>query len=136
MPTYKPTLLQQLDALPPFTCYALARNSSKRRDRMRLDELAKTAGMSERTFIRIARKFSWAGVKVGDADAFARACGVDLLRQMKTRNYLRHSLGYKRPLAHLSSVQLATFLKQCKEWTAMVNKVKPSAEPAHQTTTS
>lgn len=136
MPTFESSLLKQLDKMAPFVVYALARSQSRRRQRPRLDDLARSAGMSERTFIRIARKFSWGSVKVADVDAFARACGVDLLRQMKTRNYLRHSLTYKRPLAHLSPVQLATFLKQCKQWNAMKRNGAISASPLPQTKSS
>lgn len=119
MPTFAQSLLTQLDAIPPFATYALARDPNKRRQRPSLAALAKSAGMPQRTFVRIARKLSWERVKAGDIDNFCRACGVDLLRQMGERNYLRHTLAYKRPFAHLSPQQYRTFLKQCGVWKEM-----------------
>lgn len=130
MPNYHRTLLEQLNSLPPFAVFSLARSTHGKRPR--LEDLAKASGIPERTFVRIARRFTWNNVKAAHIDAFCRACGVDILRQRSQRHFLRITLGYKRPMTHLSERQLKVFERQCREWNQMQMQAAISALPEPQ----
>lgn len=130
-PTKSPqkTLLETCNALPPFTVFYLARVGKRSQKRPKLRDLAKASGLSFRTFTRIARKMSWDSVRLGQIEAFCKACGVDLLRQHAQKDFLRHSVTYNRPLSHLKRNQLQKFNAMCSEW-AELNRAL--AEPSHQ----
>lgn len=114
--TFEKTLLEQCNSVPPFVCYALARRKDVRKTRFTPVEIASRAGMSKRTFFRIAVMLSWDRVKLSDVEKFTQACGVSLLRQNQQRQYLRLTLKYKRPMAHLSPQQYKNFLRRCQKW--------------------
>lgn len=113
-------MLDHLDNLPPFLCVALARVGYRRKT---LREIATESGLSYRKVERIGRRLSWSSVKVGDAHAFAKACGVDLICQAKAREYLARQRDQKYILPHLNSAELAKF-------TAKMAKFRAQSTPA------
>lgn len=72
------TLLEQLDRCPPFLVYYASH--LVRGERLSVPQLVQAFGLSDRTFTRLAHRHTWAGVKVGVADRFCRACGVDIMQ--------------------------------------------------------
>lgn len=93
-------LLKKLDMLPPYACRVLARHKQKRRA-LSTEELATKSGLSEGTIKFISRQRTWARIKVEVAVKFSEACGVDLLRQKRSREYLRVAMGLPGGLAHI-----------------------------------
>lgn len=110
------TLLQRLDCIPPFLCFALARQHGKRPGYV---ALAEKAGIPIRTFLRIARKLSWSDVKVGQIEKFSAACGVDLMRQEKQLRYLRDTVSSDAAFAHLNPQQRRTLQAQLVRFKAL-----------------
>jgi hypothetical protein len=80
------TLLTKLDRCPPFVCYYAAHMGRKARPM--LPELVKASGMSERTFVRIAQRTTWAGVTVERLSQFSGACGIDVLNPQTVLEWL------------------------------------------------
>jgi len=107
----KPTLIEQLDAMPPALTRLCAKKGFRRKS---LAEISKEAGLSMRKTRWIARQGTWRPVKIGDAMRFAKACGVDLLRPRKSRFYLmRIWLRGPRGIRHLSrGIGLRYVMKQ------------------------
>ena len=70
-------LLAIADRCPPFVCYYAAHMGKAKRPM--LPELVEASGMSERTFVRIAHKTTWAGITLLRASQFSTACGIDVL---------------------------------------------------------
>ena len=93
------SLVEFLDAMPPCIVRLVARKPGHHGQRMSLHEIAKAAGLSYGTVLRLSLKKSWANVPPERIDRFARACGVDILRPSRARKYLRrvlsHPNGYK-----------------------------------------
>lgn len=105
-----------MDALPPFLVFYLARRGwGLGLKRPPLPDLAKAAGMSERTFVRIGRRMSWADVKVRDADSFMKACNVDFFWPHKQTKYML-SMAPRGSFKHLSKQQQARFEVLLAEW--------------------
>jgi len=110
------TLLEHLDRIPPFFCLALAGGHNKIRPR--LSEIVRESGLNKRTFQRISRRISWAGVKVCQVDKFSAACGVSHNRVWGLKAYIAKTLKCKRPMKHLTARQLIDFQIQCARWKA------------------
>lgn len=111
------TLIEYLDRIPPFFCFALARDS--RRHRPELVEMVKISGLNKRTFQRIARRISWAGVKVSQVDGFTKACGVNHSRLSEQKDFIAKTMKCNRPFRHLMARQLRDFQTQCARWKAL-----------------
>ena len=99
-------MIPHLDTIPPFLCVALARKGRRRKTMV---EISKDSGLNLRKVERIAARLSWGGVKLKDAAAFSKACGVDLICQAETRQYLRRQANVRNVLSHLDVRQLARF---------------------------
>jgi hypothetical protein len=108
------SLTAKLDKCPPFAVYAYAHRDHFKRPRR--NDLAKKAGLPERTFSRITTKLTWARVKVADVDAFCKACDVDPLHPGEVFEFLQQSMSSEVPLAHLRPIQRAIFDQQCRKW--------------------
>lgn len=52
-------------------------------------DLAQATGLAKSTISKLSLKSSWNGVPVDVMDSFMAACGVDLMRPSRVRNYLR-----------------------------------------------
>lgn len=52
---------------------------------MTVQELAEASGLNPRTIKRLSNRTTWDGISVSVAYAFAKACGVDLLRMDKAK---------------------------------------------------
>lgn len=125
----KAGLLETFDKFPPFLVFALARKSYRLRPP--LPELAKTANLNIRTFSRVARKISWSNVKVGVMESFCLACGVDMFRLERQKDFMKKARRMKRPFAHLTDAQLRAFEVQCNRWSAARANRCPSASLEH-----
>lgn len=68
---------------------------------MSTEEIAKKSGLSAGTIKFISRQRTWARIKVENAVRFSEACGVDLLRQKRSREYLRVAMKLPGGLAHI-----------------------------------
>lgn len=109
------------DRVPPIVCRMVAlelrrgapfkrtRANSQTVKRIKLGKLVEKSTMSRRNFLRISRLPSWSGVKMGVADSFSRACGVNLL----ARNPLKYFFDnlYIQGLPYFTKVQRNYFDK-------------------------
>lgn len=77
-----PTLLEQIDRLPPFIAYYAAHFNRERRPTV--DELIAESGLASRTFMRHCWKTSWRGTRIEVASAIAKSCRVDLFNPEPT----------------------------------------------------
>ena len=72
------TLTNHLASLPPFVCRLLAKKKGESGfDPLTNRDIAERSGLSLRSVIRLSRKTSWAGTKIGVADRYLKACGID-----------------------------------------------------------
>jgi len=126
-------LLGLLDKCPPFLVFALARRGTDKRPKF--DDIVKASGLSERTFIRIACRFSWREVKVKHIDGFCRACGVDPFNLEPHLGFLRRSLTSDKPFAYMTSQQLARFNDHCSR-IADFARATVSGAPSRQSQSS
>lgn len=83
----KATLLEQCNQLPPRVCRALARHPNGRPKTT--DEIAMEVNRSNWWVLDASRSETWDRFTVADAQAFAAACGVDLLRPRRTLDYIK-----------------------------------------------
>lgn len=102
------SLLTHFDVLPPCIVRFLARRGGRR---LTSDEIAEAAQMSKLTIYRYSRKKSWAGIPIGAAERFAKACGHDLLRPRRNLQFLARFIRTGRGLAHLSLRERKEFSK-------------------------
>lgn len=107
------SLAPHLNRIPPFLCAAIAKG---RNPPLSPREIATRSGIPLRTVERISGKIMWDSIKVGVAHRFALACGVDLLRQSRTKNYLRTTTRQASvPLPNLNARQRAAMHKAMQE---------------------
>lgn len=99
----KPTPTEHFDIIRPSEVRLLARRNGKR---VTTPEIARRARLSINTINLIARRDTWAGIKIGVAERFATACGHDLLRPRRTLQYLRRVGVTGRGFKHLTKQQL------------------------------
>ena len=96
-----------LSRMPPCLCAAVA---SGRKGRLSPREISIKSGIPLRSVERLSSQVSWENVKMGVAWRFADACGVDLVRQGRTRNYMKTTLRQSSiPLPGLTPRQRAAF---------------------------
>lgn len=79
-----------MDKIPPNLCRVLARNG---RLAMTNQEISDASGLTLKRVGEISRLTTWAKVDVGQASAFASACGVNLVNQGQVRKYLMRNEG-------------------------------------------
>lgn len=108
------TLVEWLDErCPPFLAVALAR-TGRNGDWIRLAEIAKTAGISERTAWRIFSEPSWAK-NMKHASAFLAACRIDPFHMHRQRQYMVETLGSERPYNHIPTRLRKKFMRRMAE---------------------
>lgn len=93
------TLLAKLQSLPPYKVRLHARHKHKRVP-MTNDEIAERSGLSPETVRRLSHLESWNTVAVETLLRFCAACGVEMLRQKRARQFERETNGFKSA-AHL-----------------------------------
>jgi hypothetical protein len=108
------TFLEYIDQIPPFIVWASA-HGGRGKCRPTLNELVELSGLSQRTFTRISRKISWAGVKAGHISQFCAACGIDLQHPGQIRTYFRNWKRTKRPFPSLSPRQIKALEFMCSK---------------------
>lgn len=94
------TLTQKLDRIPPCVARILATANGK----LATDAaLMKLTGWTDRKLVRLYRRRTWSGVKVGDVDAFLAACGLSWSTQREKRWLLKLAIerGGVRTMRHL-----------------------------------
>lgn len=84
----KATPVEQFDTIPPCICRICARRKTRAKT---LKEISSESRLSYRKTNWIARQATWAGIRLEDAQKFALACGVDLLRPRLKLFYLRRA---------------------------------------------
>jgi hypothetical protein len=79
--------------------------------------MIKEAGMSARTFQRLAQRLSWKDFTVGDMFAFCRACRFDWSQVWALRRTVKNQMrdGEFKP-SHLEGQQLQRFNKLAAQW--------------------
>lgn len=87
-------LLSRANQLPPFICRFIARKRKQSEGRRRLvplshSDIAERANLPRSTVADLSVKESWEGVPLNVVDAFASACGVNLMRPSKHLAWLR-----------------------------------------------
>ncbi|HYF35178.1 MAG TPA: hypothetical protein VD994_07830 [Prosthecobacter sp.] len=83
----KRTILEQFNQIPPRVCRVLARDH--RGKALTRKQLAARSGLSEWFILFVSRLEKWDEVSVSSAQAFSRACGVDLLRPRRVLEYIK-----------------------------------------------
>ncbi len=78
-------------------------------------EIAKAAGIDASTVCKLSKLQSWSGVSVWLAEAFSKACGVDLLRPESSRRdkrlIINGSLKFLRRATHQQRRMYSWMLK-------------------------
>lgn len=97
---------QQFNQLSPCLVRFLARDN---RRLLSLTEISERAHLPVKAVRRIARLYTWDSPPLAASEAFAAACGHDLLRPRRNLQYLMRFLRTGRGFAHLSTRQLAQF---------------------------
>lgn len=115
------TLVEWLDSrCPPFMAVALAR-TGRNGDWIKLADIAKVAGISERTAWRIFSNPSWAG-NMKHASAFLAACRVDVFHMGRQREYMAETLQSKRPYNHIPVRYRKKFMRRMAELARLRNQ--------------
>src|SRR6185436_4902830 len=81
------TLLGRLNEFPPRLCRAMAL-TNRGHQAMSHKEVAEKAGLSKERIIRLSKLEKWDTVPIGEAQRYARACGLQLHR-LRSDVYLR-----------------------------------------------
>ena len=123
-------LLAHLDALPPPIVYALGGRGRDPSERT-MQALVKASGLSERTFLRIAKSASWGGIKVSNASAFCTACNVSVLFAAPYLLYLRKMAGAGLALPHLTAYRKPGVRRRLEELMER-KRATPSLSPDNQ----
>lgn len=101
------TALDHMDKIPPNLCRILAR---KGRIAMTNKEIADASGLTIKRVGEISRQTSWSKIDVGQASAFAAACGINLINQGQVRKYLMRKEGCR--LVHLEKSPNKKYLEE------------------------
>lgn len=99
--TYAPvkhtTYLECIDQIPPAYCRLIAREKKRGFSRMlTMTEIAKAAGMPWQRAAAIARRKSFAGVTVEDADKFRKGCGITLQNEKRHMEFIARNFKSER----------------------------------------
>lgn len=88
------TYLECLDQIPPAYCRLIAREAKQGRWHriLTITQIAEAAGLSWQKTAAIARRKSFAGVTVEDADKFRRGCGITLANEQMHMKFIRRNL--------------------------------------------
>lgn len=87
-------LLDILNKMPPCLCRILAREDGRA---LSLAELSERTGIDKSYLSKLSRRDKWDGTKIDTIEAFADACGVDLLHPRRQIDYLK-----RRRLSHIT----------------------------------
>lgn len=115
------SLLNRLDACPPFMAFAIFLN---RRTRPTMDQVVNGSGLSKRTFSRIAAQLSWSQVRASQIDMFCAACGVNPFNLERPRDYLKRRC--HRQWKHLTTIQQEVFRRQCARYILLKERATAS----------
>lgn len=80
-------ILEQANQIPPFLCRVIARRKNGWTLKS-IREIAELSGIPKSKVALIAVMKTWDDVTLSQADAFARACGVDLMNPKPHKNWL------------------------------------------------
>lgn len=94
------TYLKQLDELPPFKCWVLARK--KGGQPITQTEISKKTGWTLSKVEKFCGMKSWAKATVEDADKFRQACGVTRSSERRHKYYLKRTLDLSRTVSGLA----------------------------------
>lgn len=96
------TLLDRLNRFSPKLCRAMARSDDGLRP-ISHQNLGLRCGISKTRIIRLSKLDRWDSIELGVASAYAKACGIDLLR-MRT-SFFYKSRRFRSVLTHLNGNQ-------------------------------
>tara|TARA_R100000900_G_scaffold84844_4_gene66766 strand:- start:6 stop:374 length:369 start_codon:yes stop_codon:yes gene_type:complete len=96
-------MVKHFDKLPPYLCRVLAR---KGRKALTNQDISNVSGLTVKRVGEISRLKSWGSVPLAQINAFAKACGVDLINQSNVRKYLKR--GPK--MAHVNKAKNKSYL--------------------------
>lgn len=82
------TLLDKLNRFAPYICRFVARTKDGRRG-LTANEISAEAGLPLKKVYEISRLKKWDDVKLGDAVAFAKGCGVNMLHLRRHKYHLK-----------------------------------------------
>lgn len=100
--TYAPvkhtTYLECIDQIPPAYCRLIAREKKRGgwHKILTITQIAEAAGLSWQKTAAIARRKSFAGVTVEDADKFRRGCGINLQNEKRHMEFIRRNFQKER----------------------------------------
>lgn len=121
-------LIEWLDRCPPFVVYYLRRPGKAGRSLFPNRVVCSLAKMSERKFVRISQKISWATVEAGDIESFCDACGFDFFNLRERRYHIRTTLRSGTFMNHVRPSMREKFYALWKKW----KEAKASAAPTRQ----
>jgi hypothetical protein len=90
--TKRKTLLDFMNRMPQALVRVMGVKHNGRGNQpslMSLDEIAKASGLPRRSVQRLASRKTWGDVKLKVASAFISGCGVDILRNHDTYEFIR-----------------------------------------------
>lgn len=84
------TYLEEMEEIPPYMCWVLARHPN--RNPITQAEIVQRTGWDAKKVERFCGLKSWRGVKIEDVDSFRSACGVTRTNARRHRAYLKRTL--------------------------------------------
>jgi hypothetical protein len=84
------TLIQLANRVPPCLCRVMARKKNGFAPMSHRD-LADASGLSKTKVAELSLRRKWDGVPIDQVEAFARACGVDLMNTKRVKDFLRRA---------------------------------------------
>ena len=99
--------VKYFDRLPPYLCRVLARKGGMA---LTNQDISAISGLTVKRVGEISKLRSWGSVPLAQINAFARACGVDLINQSSVRKYLKR--GPK--MAHVERAKNKSYLIRLK----------------------
>lgn len=82
------SLLAKADLLPPCICRLIARKNKGRQGRTN-EDIARESGLSLSLIKDYCFRTTWKGLPIDSVDAFARGCGINLMKMERDLEFLR-----------------------------------------------
>ncbi len=102
------TYAERLNRIPPFLCFAMAKDG---RHKLSIRDVSKRSGLTIYTVRMMVRSKSWDRFPIADIDRFRAACGITLRKESRTMADLRRmrgSIALGGGLVHLASAHHRT----------------------------
>lgn len=93
--------LRHLKIITPLMAVAIARRPGRRKECMRLKEIARRASMSHQRANWIFQQTNWDLIPLGEIVRFLHGCGIEIQELSRHVRYVRRTMKCQDPLAHI-----------------------------------